>query len=161
MRTYNTTGSANSIVDGSSYCLLLNNDEVCSNTTKLWSSYDQKSQWLLSQECRYWYRLPLHEERDTFLPCGGVSRRSVSHSGASKPVLQASTLKKKSDHFFTISPFTMSTRFNSWLSVMHTKPVKAPAYTCALPDIGNGECIKMVIEHEPHMGALTSIEKNS
>ena len=51
------TGSATGgIVDGSSYCLLLN-DEVRSNTAKPWSSYDStydpKSQRLLSQESRY------------------------------------------------------------------------------------------------------------
>ena len=37
-----------------------------------------------------------------FLPCGKVSRQSVSHSATSKPVLQASTPKQKSDRFFTI-----------------------------------------------------------
>ena len=53
------------------YCLLLN-DEVRSNTTKPWSSYDPKSQRLLSQECWYWFKhtnykwVPLHIESDTF-----------------------------------------------------------------------------------------------
>ena len=52
--------------------------------------------------------------------------------------------------------FTMSTHFtiDSCLLVKHTEPVKAPAYTRALPDIGNEECVEMVIEHEVH---LTSI----
>ena len=47
------------------------------------------------------------------------------------------------------------------LSIKHTKPVKAPVYTCALQDIGNEECVKMVTEHEAHADALTSIENNS
>ena len=41
---------------------------------------------------------------------------------------------------------TKSTRFTRFIRKAHlTKPVKAPAYTHALPYIGNEECIKMVI----------------
>ena len=106
------TGSATirgGIVDGSSYCLLLN-DEVCSNTTKPWSSYDStydpKSQRLLSQECRYCILITSDyrcTKRLFFLLCGEVPRHSVSHSATSKPVLQASTPKQKFHRFFTIS----------------------------------------------------------
>ena len=48
-----TSSATGGIVDGSSYCLLLN-DEVRSNTAKPWSfydsTYDPKSQRLLSQD---------------------------------------------------------------------------------------------------------------
>ena len=36
------------------------------------------------------------------VPCGGVSHHSVSHSDTSKPVLQPSTSKQKSDRFFNL-----------------------------------------------------------
>ena len=75
------------------------------------------------------------------VPCVGVSHYSVSHSDTSKPVLQPSTPKQKSDRFFNLLA-------SQDLSIKHTKLVKAPAYTRVLPDIGTKECFEMVIEHE-------------
>ena len=43
-------------------------------------------------------------------------------------------------------------------SVKHTKPIKAPAYTHTLPDIGNGECTEMVVEHEAQLSALLLVQ---
>ena len=45
-------------------------------------------------------------------------------------------------------PHLNKSQIASSQSVKHTKPVKAPAYTRALPDIGNEECVETVIEHE-------------
>ena len=88
------TGSATGgFVDGSRYCLLLNN-EVRSNTTKPWTSYDSTYDPAITCCCT---------KRLFFLPCEGVSHHSVSHPATSKPVLQPSTPKQKSDLFFTIS----------------------------------------------------------
>ena len=36
-------------------------------------------------------------------------------------------------------------------AIKHTKPVKAPAYTHALPDIGNKEWVDMLIEHSANL----------
>ena len=71
-------------------------------------------------------------KRFFFLLCGEVTRHSVSHSATSKPVLQAPTPKQKSNRFFSIvyCEYALHNR----LVIAH-KPVKAPTYTCALPNI--------------------------
>ena len=138
------------IVDRSSYCLLLN-DEVCSNTAKPWNSYDStydpKSQQLLPRECQYWIEhtdyewLLFHE--GSFSYCVEKYHTTLFHTQPPQNQYSRTPHLNKSSIASSPPSFTMSTRFtiDSWLSVKHTKPVKAPAYTCALPDIGNLECI--------------------
>ena len=114
-------------------------------TAKPWSSHDPKSQRSLSPVCRYWFEhsnyewLPLHEESDTFSYCVEEHHTTLFHTKnqySSPPHLNKSPIASSQ------SPWACT------LSVKHTKPVKAPAYTRALPDIGNEECVETVIEHE-------------
>ena len=117
-------------------------------TTKPWSSYDPKSQRLLSPVCRYWFEhsnhewLPLHKESDTFSYRVEEYHTTLFHTRSPQNQYSSPLHLNKS---------TIASSQSQWartLSVKHTKPVKAPTYTCELPDIGNEECIETVIEHK-------------
>ena len=95
-------------------------------------------------------------QRDSFSYCVEKYHATLFHTQPPQNKYSRPPHLNKSQITSSQSPssFTMSTHFTiaSWLSVEHTKPVKAPAYTRALPDIGNSECVSMLIEHSaaPH-----------